>query len=129
METGVLIAQIMGPIMMIVTLAAMLNQKNFDKVLNEISNSNASVYFVSLLRLTLWFIIILLHNNWDGIINIMISIIAWIILVAGVTGLIFPEKVMKFAKPVIKNKRVIQTCMTIIFVLGAALVYLGFGGM
>ena len=127
MESSIIIAKILWPFLMILTLAVMLNQKNFEAMLNEVSKSKIAIFYISTFRLIVGILIVLFHNVWTWRLELVITILGWVVLLSGITWLVFPEDMMKLARPVVKQKKAVQTCITTTFVLGAVLVFVGYG--
>ncbi len=127
MESTLIIAKLFWPALMILAIAAMINQNMIDKMIKEASKSYVLIYLISVIRLIIGLVIVTFHNVWTWTLETTITLLGWLILISGVLGLLFPDDIKKLAKPVLKQKRAMQTAITLMFILGAALVYVWYG--
>ena len=87
MEASVIIAKLLGPVLVIATLAALANLRSMEKVIKDIVKSPSAIYLLSLLRVVIGITIVAFHNIWTGALDTIISAFGWLVLVAGIVGL------------------------------------------
>jgi uncharacterized membrane protein len=126
METnGIIIAQIMGPALVIVGASMLLNSKNFYKVIEDVTHNASSIFIISLIRLIMGMIIFTLTTRStfaDG----LMKTLGLVIICAAILGFTHPDYLIKNAKVFIKDKGTIQILLAIILILGSGLTYVGY---
>ena len=100
-----LLAQIIWPFMVIISLWVLINYSFFKQLVWEVVKSNALLFMISLIRLTLWLIIITIHNEWSSLLNVIISVFGRLIAISGTIWFLFPNQIKLLAKPYIKKHR------------------------
>lgn len=97
-------------------------------MIDECSHQSSLIVLTSFLRLLVGSLILALYNDWTGGIAIIISILGWIILLAGVVGMLFPKKVMLSLPFVSKHPDWLTAIIVLFGALGLLLMYVGFVG-
>lgn len=127
METIVL-SKVMWIVLFVTALGVYLNFKDFLHMIDECSHQSSLIVLTSFLRLIVGSLILALYNNWTGGIAIIISILGWIILLAGVSGMLFPKKLMMSLPYVSKHPDWLTAIVVLFGALGLLLMYVGFVG-
>lgn len=87
----------------------------------------ALIIVMGLINVILGLLLVLMHNVWVYDWRVIITLLAWSILIKGVMRLYAPEKIMgliaRFVKP-----RAIIISSSIFLLLGIYLAYIGFSG-
>ena len=60
--------------------------------------------------------------NW----RVLITLLGWLMLVRGAARILFTDRVMEFAKTVVRNKRIYPISGAVVGVLGLVLCYFGY---
>jgi len=128
METTMFIAKLLGPIFLIVWLSAVFNTKFMSKVLDELIGSEVSLFMIGFLRFTLWLTVVLVHNTWNGFLEVIVSLLGWIMLVAGWLILLFPNHMKKMGKGMAKNKTLMNIAYLVFLLIWVVITYLAFFG-
>jgi hypothetical protein len=122
------LAKLLGLYFFIVGLAVLFKTENFQKSIREIGGSDAIMTLISIMPLAVGLSIVLGHNVWLMHWSVLITIIGWIMLIAGVMRLFFHKKVMQMMLKKAEQKYFLMTMGVILTIVGAVLTYLGFVG-
>ena len=130
MDTSILLAQLIGPLFVVVGLGALVNQTHyFTIVVPQFLNDTALYYLSGALAFTAGLAIILHHNLWVADWPVVITAMGWISLVKGAIRIVFPRFGPKFTQTIVaagREVRIATAGLTMAF--GAWLSYLGFAG-
>jgi len=126
LETSILIAKLMGPVMLVTGLALWVNAERFRAMGREFLASDALIFVAGLLALSLGVTLVVVHNVWVASWPVIITLIGWVSLIAGIVRLIFPGQLRKMASGLVERKEVSLAGGAIYVVLGALLTYFGF---
>jgi uncharacterized membrane protein len=69
---------------------------------------------------------VLAHNVWVPNWRVLITLLGWLMLVRGAARILFTDRVMEFAKTVVRNKRIYPISGAVVGVLGLVLCYFGY---
>ncbi len=125
METAAFLAQILGPIIIAVSLGLLVNQKSYLKMLADFEKSPALTYIGGISAMAIGLAVVLHHNVWLCDWPVVITIFGWGGIIKGIFLLIFPDKVYALSKA-IKLDKILTPCAVIYLLLGAYLSYVGF---
>ena len=64
MQTSIYLAKLIGPVMIVIGLAVLLNQEDFRKLSGEFLNSRALLFLSGLVVLPAGIAILIVHNVW-----------------------------------------------------------------
>ncbi len=93
MQRSIFLAKLIGPFLAVCGVALMLNADVFRLIGDEIIKSHALVYLAGLLALVAGLALVNTHNVWVAGWPVIITILGWISLVAGVIRVVFPRVV------------------------------------
>jgi hypothetical protein len=128
METSILFAKFMGPAMLVSGIAVLVNRKNIHAVTEDFLNSPALIYLAGFLALLLGLAILIFHNVWVAGWPVIITIVGWIALGAGIVRMCFPALVKKIGTAMMERGALIMIASAFNTALGAFLTYMGFLG-
>jgi uncharacterized membrane protein HdeD (DUF308 family) len=127
MENSLFIAQLFGPILVVVAVALLLNFKHYLKMLDELPKNNLLLYISGILSLLIGLLLILTHNTWEGELYVyIITIFGWGALLKGIVLLIFPDWAIAQAKAWKKKAEKVKWIMWVYLLVGIYLSYMAF---
>lgn len=101
---SIYLAKLLGLAFIIIGIALFSKPQDYQSTMRDISKSNAMMTFVSVIPLIIGLALVLRHNIWILHWVVVITIISWLILFAGIIRIFFHKQMMhKFSK--IANKR------------------------
>src|SRR6195952_5993127 len=83
MSTSVFIARLIGPVMLVIGLAVLANQRAFRELAEEFLASRALMFLSGLLIMPVGLAIVLTHNIWAADGRVMITLFGWVNAIGG----------------------------------------------
>jgi len=124
MELSVFLAKTWGLYFLIISLAFLVNRKNYQVMLRLIENKIA-LLLSGFILLVVGILSVVAHNIWTLDFRGLITLFGWIALVKGINRLFWPEFVTAQIKK-LKIDRWATPLLFLAFVLGVWLTYIGF---
>ncbi|XSG83461.1 MAG: hypothetical protein ACPW61_06695 [Methyloligella sp. ZOD6] len=90
MDTSIFIAKLLGPAMLVLGIAFLVNRSAYRAMAKEFLASPALVFIAGLTALALGLPLVVTHNVWVWGWPVAITIIGWLSLVAGIVRLVMP---------------------------------------
>ncbi len=98
MDTSIFLAKLMGPIFVIIGVGLFLNRERYLAVVDEVILSKTLLYVFGVMALTGGLAILLTHNVWVWDWPVVITIIAWLMVVRGSLRIVIPQQIEALAK-------------------------------
>lgn len=126
MNTSILIAKYMGPVMLVAGLSFFLNRKNLRALFEDFMGSPALIFIAGFMALILGLTLVIFHNHWVAGWPVLITIYGWLALVGGVLRIVFPDVAIKMGAAMVKRDGLLMTSGVTNILLGAYLTYKGY---
>ena len=126
METSVLLAKIIGPLLFIVGLGLLINMEHYRRMMTEFGASSLSVYMAGTTALLLGLLIVTFHNVWEPRWPAIITILGWLTLIKGAIRVVAPKVVQDRAEIYARNTTAVTVSALILLVLGSVLIFFGY---
>lgn len=126
METSILLAKFMGPVMLVSALAMLINKQIIHDIMEDFLASPALIFIAGVMALVLGLTVVIFHNHWVAGWPVIITLYGWIALVAGVIRIAFPSVVQKMARWFTAKPQVLVVSNSLSLALGAFLTFKGF---
>lgn len=127
MITSFFLAKAIGLYMTIVSLPFIFNFKRLNAVIDEVLKHKGIMLVASLMTLVIGVVLVVLHNVWAMNWSVVITIIAWLLLIRGIIRFYLPEVVENISKQ-LQNKIAFMIIGIILLLVGLFLIYHGFFG-
>ena len=126
MSNSVFIARLIGPVLLVIGLAVLANQRAFREMTEEFVASRALTFLSGLIIMPIGLAVVLTHNIWalDG--RVMITLFGWINVIGGALRLAAPAYVMQTGRALLKRRYAIPVFAAIWLVAGALFCLFGF---
>ncbi|MBT5659443.1 MAG: hypothetical protein HOJ02_04720, partial [Rhodospirillaceae bacterium] len=85
------IAHILGAFYIVIAIAMLIRPEGYRKMAAEFFASAALCYTGGILALFLGLVVLALHDNWTGGLNIVVGIIGWLATIKGAVLIIYPS--------------------------------------
>ena len=118
MSTSVFIARLIGPVMLVIGLAVLTNQRAFREMAEEFLRSRALLFLSGLIIMPVGLAIVLTHNIWAADGRVMITLFGWLNLIGGAMRLCAPEYVMQTGRAMLKRPHFITIAAAFWIVAG-----------
>jgi hypothetical protein len=126
MDISLFLAQVMGPLLLVIGLGVLMNKKHYQDVVREMVKDKDTNYFRGTIALVLGLLIVITHNVWVSDWPVVITLIGWLGIVKGAGLILFPKQIGELAK----NKALIEGALSVgavvVLLIGAYLGYIGF---
>jgi hypothetical protein len=93
MTTSIFLAKLIGPVMLAVGLALLLNRRGFAAIAEEFLRSRALLYLSGLLIMPAGLAIVLTHNVWVLNWPVLITLLGWAMAIGGAVRILLPDRV------------------------------------
>ncbi len=126
MQTSVLIARLMAPILVVTGLTTLINPRALREVGQEFLASRALIFIAGFLALLGGLAIVNTHNLWTAGWPVIITIFGWLAVVGGIVRIAFPALTESIGEAMLAREAVLRAAGGIQAVLGAYLMIMGY---
>lgn len=126
MDTSIVLAKVMGPLFLILSISILLNKRYYQEVYEEFLDNPALVYLGGLLGIIMGSLILLLHNIWIKEWPVIITVIGWLIFVKSLLLLFLPETFGNFARRLSTSSKLLTFIGIVWLIIGLYLILMGF---
>jgi len=119
-------AALIGPYLIAVGLAILINGKAFRAMLAEVSDDRGLIFFAGLIALAIGATLIKLHNVWVLDWPVLVTILGWLSLIGGFFRIIWPEAAAALARRFSTNEVAMNVLALVSVLAGATLINFGF---
>lgn len=126
METSVLLAKLIGPILIVTALGALLNRTYYEQVFIELADSRLAIFLIGFLALVMGSLILRFHNVWTADWRVLITAIGWLSIFRGLFATLAPRSFMAFGRRYVANSAAITLGLVGTLLIGILLTYAGY---
>ena len=126
METSILLARLIGPLFVVVSIGVFLNQKHYAKMAETFIKNAELYYFSGVIAFVTGMVIIIFHNSWVADWRVVITVIGWVSLVKGIVRILFPNAGANYATKFTGSRITLYVLAFLLLILGGGLSYKGF---
>ncbi len=127
MQTSVFLAQLIGPLFLVMGLGMLINAEGYRGMAHEFLASRALIYIAGLMAFVPGLAIVLLHNVWAFDWRLIITLLGWLSLIGGVFRLLFPRQVTAIGTTMLARRNFLMGGGIAALALGAILTIIGYG--
>ncbi|WP_253675041.1 hypothetical protein [Legionella micdadei] len=117
------LAKVIGWYFVIMGLFLIARQQTLKTAINELVSDSALMVVVGAITLILGLILVIAHNVWVIGWPVIITVIAWLVLIGGLLRLFAPELGIRMAKGWLKNPRYFIVAALVYIIVGLYLLY------
>ena len=122
-------AELFGVILIVMSLAMVMNKHAMLTTFNELAESRPIIFIAGLMSMFVGLIAVLTHNVWNGgALAFFVTLIGWAFLLKGIFCFFFPHGSYKKLMHAIKFEHVYYPYSFLALILGVFLSYYGFFG-
>src|SRR5262249_5501430 len=125
MQPAVFIARLIGPAFIAVALGILANGPFYSALIREAAHSPTLIYFSGRMSLVPGLAILNVHRSWSGW-PAIITIIGWLMAIAGVIRLVPPATTATLATDLYSKPLVFLIVAIVVLVVGAFLTVMGY---
>jgi hypothetical protein len=125
MDISILLAKIFGVYMLVIGLS-FLKRPHLRGILNNMSKDPDTRFILSLFILAAGILLVVNHNIWTGGYKVIITLVSWIILIKGATGVYLSEESYRKMVEYLNTPNMLTAFGALNLVLGVYFTYIGF---
>jgi hypothetical protein len=126
MTVPVITAAVLGPILLAIAFAVLLNRATFQKTMLEAAENQGLIFIAGIIAVGIGATIIKLHNVWVLDWPLLVTLTGWLSLAAGFFRMIWPNLAAELAHRFLAHEVAMNVMAIVAFILGATLVNVGF---
>jgi hypothetical protein len=126
METSILLAKIIGPILLVVGVGILINLEHYRALVAEFAASPFQLYVSGLMALLLGVLVVAFHNVWEWRWPLIVTLIGWASIIKGTVRIAAPGFVRGMAERYGRGTAAIAASAVAALALGAVLTYFAF---
>ena len=128
METSILLAKLVGPMMLVLGLFVTLNPARMRRIGREFLDSDALIFISGVITLPVGLAIVVTHNVWAADWRALITLIGWIAVIAGIARIALPETLKRFGEVMLDKPLMIAAPGALMAIMGGYLSWQGYLG-
>lgn len=125
MELTYMLAQIWGPILLAIGVGFFLSSAFYKTVYGELEKESFAVLFFGMIAMAVGIAHVMVHNTWDSLAEIVVSLLGWALLVKGIVCVVAPRLADKMSDMMVAS-RVVPMAGIGALLLGGYLTWIGY---
>lgn len=126
MDSSVLIARLMAPMMVVMGAGLLFNGTSYRAVASDFLKSTGLIFLAGFTTLLLGLLIVVFHNVWVPGWPVIITIFGWIMVVAGIVRMTWPERLRSLGERMMANNALMTGATILYLVVGIVLGWFGY---
>ena len=126
LQTSIFLAKLIGPVMIVIGLAVLINQEEFRKLSQEFIASRALLFLSGFIILPVGLAIVLVHNVWRLDWRVLITILGWLMTIGGAIRLLAPRLVAERGSAMLKHQQMPLIAGIVWAAVGFVLFFFGY---
>lgn len=123
MDLTLFLAKVIGWYFVIISLYMLCCQQAVKAIVTDILGQRALMFFIAILTVILGLLLVLSHNIWILGWPVIITVIAWMVLLGGIFRLINPESLTRIAQWWLRNPAYLIIAAVVYLLIGLYLLY------
>ena len=126
MQTSVFLAQLIGPMLLVMGIGMVADAESYRAMAREFLASRALIYIAGLLAFLPGLAVVLVHNVWAFDWRLIITLLGWLSLIGGIFRLLLPQQVTAVGSAMLARRHTLTGGGIAVLVLGAILTVVGY---
>jgi hypothetical protein len=126
MSNSIFIARLIGPVMLVIGIAVLANQRAFREMSEEFLGSRALMFLSGLLIMPAGLAIVLTHNVWTPDWRVLVTLFGWLNVIGGALRLCAPAYLIQTGRAMLKRPQFPTIAAAIWVVLGLLFCLFGY---
>jgi uncharacterized protein YjeT (DUF2065 family) len=126
MDSSILIARLLGPVLVVVGAAALIQPDRVRRLAREFLDGEALLFLSGLLTLTAGLAVVNTHNRWQAGWPVVITLLGWLMALAGIGRLLLPDTLKAIGSGMIEKTGWLRAPGAAFLALGAFLAWHGY---
>lgn len=117
------LASVIGWYLVIICLLVLFRTEHVKSVASDIMARRDAFFIIALMTLILGLLMVVSHNIWIMGWPVIITVIAWLVLISGILRLFCPEIAPKMSRCFLENTTCMRVTAVVLLLIGAYLLY------
>jgi uncharacterized membrane protein HdeD (DUF308 family) len=126
LDTSLFLARMIGPVLLAIGIALLINQRSVREMATEFLASKALIFMSGVLSLLGGLAIVLTHNVWDASWPVAITLFGWFLAIGGAFRIIFPDSIKSMGASLLDSPELLNVSGVAHGLLGAVLCFIGY---
>jgi hypothetical protein len=126
MKTSKTIAGLMGPTLVAIVAAVLLNFGSFPALAEQVARDPALIFMSGILLFVAGLAIVRAHNVWAGGWPVLVTVLGWFALLSGLARMLFLTQIAEIVAGVGEGTGLIVAVTVVLLGLGAFLSFKGY---
>ena len=126
MQTSAFLAQLIGPLLLVVGVGMAANAESYRAMAQEFLASRALIYVAGLLAFVPGLAVVLVHNVWAVDWRVIITMLGWLAVIGGIFRLVAPAQVQAAGAAMLARRGWLMGSGIAVAALGAVLTLVGY---
>jgi hypothetical protein len=122
-----LIAGLIGPVLVAMGIAMLVNRGLFPAMIGQIARDHGLIFLTGILSLLAGLAIVRVHNVWTGSWHVLVTVLGWLAVVGGLVRMWFPQRAAPIAETFAGDATALMIGGVVVLALGAFLSYKAYG--
>jgi len=127
MDLTLFLAQAFGLYLVIGGVAMLMYPQTLTRLAGIMSADRGSIMLGGFVSLLVGVPLILIHSVWGTTLEIVVSVLAWLVFFKGVVRLLLPDMVASWTNAFMRNQGVMKGVLVAMVLVGVYLSWVGFG--
>lgn len=126
MDTSLFLAQLIGPTVIAIAAAFLINQDNMRDMASDFLEHRGLIFLAGILTLLGGLAIVLTHNVWAWSWPVVITIFGWLSVIGGFFRIVFPDSVKAMGTAMLQKRGLLTVAAVAQALVGGWLCYFGY---
>lgn len=123
MEDSFFLGKILGWYLIIISIFVLFRQNLVKSIVRDILAQRAFMFVIALITLIMGLLLVIIHHQWVMAWPVVITVLAWLIVLGGLLRLFFPDTAIKMGHVFLNHYSYFLIAALIDGVLGIYLLY------
>jgi uncharacterized membrane protein HdeD (DUF308 family) len=126
MDTSLFLARLLGPILLSISAAVLINQVNMREMATDFLEHRGLIFLTGVLSLIGGLAIVLTHNVWEWHWPVVVTVFGWLLVIGGIFRIVFPDSVKSIGHSMLDKPGLLTASGVVQGLIGAGLCYVGY---
>lgn len=126
MTVAELIAGYAGPLLIVVSVAMLVNRATLLYAVRELAKSQGLILFAGILTLLAGLAIVRAHNVWALDWTVIVTILGWLCIVGGIVRIVWPDRIAALSERVLESDTQFTVWAAVTALIGVFLTLKGY---
>lgn len=126
MDVSKFLSKVIGLYEVIISLAMLINMPLFTSNIEAMMENGPLMIFIGCMTVIMGILLVVSHNIWQWRWSLLVTIVSWIVLLKGISLLMFPQALDTISLQLITNEHFAYFIAMMDLLIGLVFCYFGF---